>query len=264
VDLQLARKKSQNYLLLFTSLGLLLTTGIVYLGYRNFKKKDELKAIEINQLKYEQEAKVINAMLEGQENERNRIAIDLHDGLAGRLSASRMHMEKLLKNKDLKNKTALTDIANNLDNSLSELRNIARNLMPETLFKYGLKNAVEDYCASISQGRTDIKFVLLFYDSETTLSKNRFLTIYRIIQELINNAVKHAQATEVLVQYMVDKQKINITVEDNGIGFTNELSKDKGGMGLTNLKTRIAYLNGEIEFDSIPNEGTTVHIVINI
>ena len=93
-----------------------------------------------------------------------------------------------------------------IDNSLSELRNIARNLMPETLFRYGLKNAIEDYCSSISQGNNGIKFILQFYSTEVRdHSKYILLTIYRIMQELINNAVKHSKATELLVQFLFEK-----------------------------------------------------------
>lgn len=265
VELQLARKQSQNYFLLSISMGLLVLTGFAYLGYRNFRKKDKLKTAEINQLKYEQESKVYNAMLEGQENERKRLAIDLHDGLAGRLSATRIKLEKLAKkSENKKTEKDFKEAASYIDNSLTELRGIAMNLMPETLFKYGLKNAIEDYCSSIGSGLDDVKFILQFYDTEKVLPPNVALTIYRIIQELINNAVKHSKASEVLVQYLVENNKINITVEDNGQGFFIKDLKEKRGMGLNNLKTRVAYLNGEIDFDSNPDEGTNINIVINL
>jgi signal transduction histidine kinase len=265
VALQLAKKQSQNYLLLSVSMGLLVLASLTFFGYRNFRKRDQIKTAQINKLKHEQESKVYNAMLDGQENERKRLAIDLHDGLAGRLSATRIKLEKLAqKSKNDKAENEFKQAAKNIDDSLTELRGIAMNLMPETLFKYGLKNAIEDYCSSISSGLDDVKFILQFYDTEKVLSDNISLTIYRIIQELINNAIKHSKASEVLVQYLIDNDTINITVEDNGKGFSSEILKEKKGMGLNNLKTRVAYLNGEMEFDSTPNEGTTVHIVINI
>ena len=264
VKLLLAQKRSQNYLLLLASMGFLCLAGFAYLGYRNLKKRDQLKANEIERLKYEQDAKISLAMLEGQENERKRIAIDLHDGLAGRLSATRIKLENLRQySNDPKNGKEFKEAASNIDDSLSELRSIARNLMPETLFRYGLKNAIEDYCLSISQGNEAIKFILQFYDNEVSIQKNVLLTIYRIIQELINNAVKHSQATELLIQFLFDHGKADITVEDNGIGFLMNDVEEKGGMGLKNLKTRVAYLNGAIDFESNPGEGTTVHIVID-
>ena len=265
VELQLTKKKSQNYFLLSISMGLLVLTGFAYLGYRNFRKRDKLKTAEISQLKFEQESKIYNAMLEGQENERKRLAIDLHDGLAGRLSATRIKLEKLAKKSESKKtEKDFKEAASYIDNSLTELRGIAMNLMPETLFKYGLKNAIEDYCSSIGSGLDDVKFILQFYDTEKALAPNVALTIYRIIQELINNAVKHSKASEVLVQYLVADNKINITVEDNGQGFSIQDLQEKRGMGLNNLKTRVAYLNGEIDFDSNLDEGTNVNIVINL
>lgn len=265
VELQLAKKRSQNYFLVSVSLGLLVLAGLTFFGYRNFKKRDQLKTAEINQLKYEQESKVYGAMLDGQENERKRLAIDLHDGLAGRLSATRIKLEKLAqKSNGGKPEQDFKEAAKNIDDSLTELRGIAMNLMPETLFKYGLKNAIEDYCSSIGSGMEDVKFILQFYDSDAVLPDHISLTIYRIIQELINNAIKHSKATEVLVQYLIENNKINITVEDNGKGFSTKELKNNGGMGLNNLKTRVAYLNGEMDFDSTPNEGTNVHIVIDV
>ena len=267
VELLLSRNRAQNYFLLLVSLGLLLLAVTAFVGYRNFKKKNQLKAIEIEKLKYEQEAKVYNAMLDGQEHERKRLAIDLHDGLAGRLSATRINLEKLTLGKkqgEGEEELQILKAAENIDDALSELRSIARNLMPETLFKFGLKTAIEDYCSSISSGTEDVKFILQFYDSDIPLSKNALLTLYRIMQELINNAVKHAKAKEVLIQYIIENQKINITVEDNGIGFSKSDLINKSGMGLKNLNTRVAYLNGTIEFDSIPGEGTTVQIEIDM
>lgn len=265
VELQLTKKKSQNYLLLLISLGLLLLAGLAYLGFRNFRKRDQLKAIEIAELKFQQESKVYNAMLEGQENERQRLAIDLHDGLAGRLSALKINLEKLAKKAVTKKvEKDYRTVAKNIDSSLYELRSIARNLMPETLFNYGIENAVKDYCSSLSGGNKQLNFILQFYDTDLELSQSTNLTLYRIIQELVNNAVKHAQATEVLVQYLVDKDKVNITVEDNGIGFKNLGNESNDGMGLNNLKTRVAYLNGEMDFETSPGEGTNVHIVIPV
>jgi len=262
IALNLERKKSQNYVL-YSVLGIVLFLALLgYLGFRNIKKETQLKIAEINQLKHEQAAKVYNAMLDGQENERKRLAIDLHDGLAGRLSAARIKLEKLFSLNSKKENTQLKYALQSIDDSLSELRDVARDLMPETVLKYGLKAAVEDYCSSISLGVDTIKFILQFYDTEANIPKNTLLTLYRIIQELINNAVKHSEATEVLVQYMVENGKIDVTVEDNGIGFSETAIIDKKGMGLHNLKTRVAYLNGTIDFVSSIGEGTTVHIEI--
>ena len=262
VELLLTKKQSQNYLLLLVSLSLLFLALLAYLGYRNFKKRDRIKANALEKLKLEQESRTYNAILEGQEKERQRLAADLHDGLAGRLSALKMNLEKLAKKADSKkNEQSFRGVAKHIDAALFELRSIARNLMPETLFRYGLEDAIKDYCASLNYGRNTLEFILQFYDGAQRLPQATYLTLYRIIQELINNAVKHSEATEILVQYVVDGDKVTITVEDNGTGFKNDKREVKG-MGLHNLKTRVAYLNGTIDFDSVAGEGTNVHIEI--
>ena len=203
-------------------------------------------------------------MIEGQEKERKRLAIDLHDGLGGRLSGISLNLSKLDKDEPKEYpKKQLRKVMKDLDDSLSELRSIARNMMPETLVKFGLQAALKDYCSSMTGGET--KVTLQFYGSDKGIDLNQQVTMYRVIQELINNAIKHANASEVLVQYMREGNQVDITVEDNGVGFKKEIAETvDSGMGLSNLKTRVAYLKGEMDFQSEENEGTTVNVHINI
>jgi len=264
-DLDLERKKSQNYLLYFL-LGTLLFISISgYLTYNNRQKKALLKeqaqTQEIQYLKVAQERKLFGVMMEGAEKERKRLAADLHDGLGGRLSGISIKLSRLSENKEAKPLLPhIDDILKNLDDSLQELRGVARNLMPETLLTYGLKAAVEDYCSTLSDKET--KITLQFYNTENINDKNELLTLYRIIQELINNAIKHANATEILVQCIVDNTKIDITIEDDGKGFDIAKSNLNNGLGLTSLKNRVDYLNGAMDIRSEINEGTSVNIQI--
>nr|WP_238934686.1 sensor histidine kinase [Aurantibacter crassamenti] len=199
--------------------------------------------------------------MEGAEQERKRLAADLHDGLGGRLSGISIKLSKLSEiAKTTKKLPELDDILENINDSLQELRGVAQNLMPETLLKYGLKAALEDYCSTLKDKDTNI--ILQFYNTEEIKEQNTKLTIYRIIQELINNALKHAQATEILVQFIHDKDKIDITVEDDGIGFKQNKLNKTGGMGLTNLKNRVHFLNGKMDIHSSTNEGTSVNVLI--
>ena len=150
-----------------------------------------------------------------------------------------------------------------LNDSLTELRSIARNMMPETLVKFGLQAALKDYCSSMT-GK-DTKVTLQFYGGDKGIEIQQQVTMYRVIQELINNAIKHANASEVLVQYMREGNNVDITVEDNGVGFkTKKGQTGDSGMGLSNLQTRVAYLKGDLDFHSEENEGTTVNVHINI
>lgn len=267
--LTLEKKKSQAYLLggIISLLGLLLFTGYMFYQRKlqKAKKKEQEQEAEVEVLKQEQQNKIFSAMIEGQEKERKRLAIDLHDGLGGRLSGISMNLSKLDKDEPKEYpKKQLQKVMKDLNDSLTELRNIARNMMPETLVKFGLQAALKDYCSSMTGSET--KVTLQFYGTDKGININQQVTMYRVIQELINNAIKHANATEVLVQYMREGNQVDITVEDNGVGFNqNEsLKKEGSGMGLSNLQTRVAYLKGNIDFESEENEGTTVNVHINI
>ncbi|WP_175416239.1 sensor histidine kinase [Aggregatimonas sangjinii] len=261
-------KKSHAYLLgaLASILAFILFIG--YYAYnqklRKARKKELRQEAEVNLLKQEQQNKIFSAMIEGQEKERKRLAIDLHDGLGGRLSGISMNLSKLDKDEPKQYpKKQLQKVMKDLDDSLTELRTIARNMMPETLVKFGLQAALKDYCSSMT-GK-DTKVTLQFYGGDKGIGIQQQVTMYRVIQELINNAIKHAKASEVLVQYMREGNNVDITVEDNGIGFEkNKNNTHDNGMGLSNLRTRVAYLKGDLDFHSEVNEGTTVNVHINI
>lgn len=262
-------KKSQAYLLggIVSILSLLLFAGYYVYSQRMRKarKKEREQEAEVQVLKQEQQNKIFSAMIEGQEKERKRLAIDLHDGLGGRLSGISMNLSKLDKDEPKEYpKKQLQKVMKDLNDSLTELRSVARNMMPETLVKFGLQAALKDYCSSMTGSET--KVTLQFYGTDKGININQQVTMYRVIQELINNAIKHAKATEVLVQYMREGNQVDITVEDNGIGFdkSKSLNNKDSGMGLSNLQTRVAYLKGNIDFESEENEGTTVNVHINI
>lgn len=261
-------KKSQTYLLLgIASILALLLFGGYYMynqRLRKARKKERMHESEISLIKQEQQTKIFSAMIEGQEKERKRLAIDLHDGLGGRLSGISLNLSKLDKDEPKEYpKKELQKVMKDLGDALTELRSIARNMMPETLVKFGLEAALKDYCSSMTGNET--KVMLQFYGNEKGIELSQQVTMYRVIQELINNAIKHANASEVLVQYIREGNTIDITVEDNGIGFTKEVSENETtGMGLSNLKTRVAYLKGNLDYTSELNEGTTVNVHINI
>ncbi|SIS53844.1 Tetratricopeptide repeat-containing protein [Zobellia uliginosa] len=266
--LALERKRSQTFMLgaVASILSLLLFIGFYAYNQklRRARKQEEQREAEVSLLKQEQQNKIFSAMIEGQEKERKRLAIDLHDGLGGRLSGISLNLSKLNKDEPKEYpKAQLQKVTKDLNDALTELRSIARNMMPETLVKFGLQAALKDYCSSMTGNGT--KVTLQFYGTEKGISLNQQVTMYRVIQELINNAVKHAKATEVLVQYMRDGNRVDITVEDNGIGLNKtDFEEKEGGMGISNLRTRVAYLKGDLEFHSEENEGTTVNVQITV
>ena len=144
-----------------------------------------------------------------------------------------------------------------LDQSISELRRVSHNMMPEALIKYGLKEALENYCENLNlSGKINVQ--LQTYGMENRMEQSTEIVVYRIIQELLNNVIKHAEAKKVLIQLVREDDRFNLTVEDDGKGF--DVKEIKDGAGLSNIRARIDYLNGNMDVVSKKGEGTSVHI----
>jgi signal transduction histidine kinase len=138
-----------------------------------------------------------------------------------------------------------------------ELRRVAHHLMPEALSRFGLKPALGDFCRSLSQ-----IIVFNWFGESERLDRNLEIVIYRIINELVNNALKYAGASQILVQVMQEADRIAVIVQDDGCGF--DTSSETTGMGLANIRNRIASFNGIIQIDSKENEGTEINIELRI
>lgn len=149
-----------------------------------------------------------------------------------------------------------------LDNSISELRRVAHNMMPEVLVKFGLREALKSYCDSIQQsGIFKVDFQSL--GTDTRLASNTEIILYRIVQELLNNASKYAKASTVLVQLAFHENEISITVEDNGVGFDTAKIQQSSGAGWNNIRSRVEYLKGKIDVTSGAG-GTSVYLHIPV
>ena len=196
--------------------------------------------------------------MQGEEIERKRLARDLHDGLGSMLSGLKLYYSGT----EQTNKKESQEINNQLDNSIKELRQIAQNLMPESLLKLGLIAALKDLCSRFSNDKTLIEFQE--FGVQNNISESKQITVYRIIQELINNALKYANASEILVNCSQNQNIFLITVEDNGSGFDAKKSNLFEGMGLKNIKNRVDFLKGELEIDSQPETGTVFNIELNV
>ncbi len=250
--------------ILFGVLSFLLFLSVLFLWIfnKNQKKLSAQKEINLKQdlIAFENRHKlsVSKALIQGEEIERKRIARDLHDGLGSMLSGLKIHLNLAKKEKG----EIINGVDTLLDNSIKELRNISQNLMPESLLELSLEHALKDLCAANSNTTTKIEFQYLIKKSK--LPKNYEIMIYRIIQELLNNASKYANASRVLVSCSQNQDVFFITVEDNGIGFTILDTKNKTGMGLKNIKNRVEFLNGKLEIESKINQGTSTYIELNV
>jgi signal transduction histidine kinase len=268
-SLSIKKKSSLNYFLI-GSLAALMIVG--FLGYRNFrhrqqfaKQQDELQQQRIRELEKDKQLVAVDAMLQGQEEERSRLAKDLHDGLGGLLSGVKFSLSNMKDNLIItpENMTVFERSLDMLDTSIKELRRVAHNMMPELLTKFGLDEALKEYCNSINA--TDLLSVK--YQSvgmDTRIEKSAEIIIYRIVQELLNNILKHAAAKEAMVQLVKEEGRLSIIVEDDGKGFETALIKNNKGAGLTSIQSRVDYLKGQLDIHSEEGKGTLVNIEINL
>lgn len=256
------KKQTLNAILIGSSIALLL---ILFLAYRNFRNKRKVQNLKISELEKDKQLLSVDAMLKGQEEERSRIAKDLHDGLGGLLSGTKLSFIHMKENLILtpENAEQFDKSLSMLDTTIVDLRKVAQNLMPEALVKFGLDEALRDFCNSI-QSSSKITVNYQKIGVERKLNNTAEVFVYRIIQELTNNAVKHSKATEIIVQLALSETKTSITVEDNGIGYDKTKLQNKNGSGLDNIEYRVHYLNGTIDTETDLNNGTSVNIELNV
>jgi signal transduction histidine kinase/ligand-binding sensor domain-containing protein len=198
------------------------------------------------------------------EQERTRMACELHDGLGSMLSGIKYSFSAMKSQLDLNESQQVMFHSNidKLNESIIELRNITHSMASDSLLKYGLDNSLRDYCNNMSQpGVLDISFKAL-QTEKVNLSEEQSFHIFRIVQELLQNIVKHAAAAHAIVQISYHAKKLYITVEDDGKGFEMDSGIRKNGMGLKNMESRIKILKGRMDFQTAPSKGTSVLIEI--
>lgn len=258
-QLSIRQKNILNYILLGGASGLLF---ILFLSYRNYRNKQKLQQQRINELETENQLAATEAVLKGEEQERTRLAKDLHDGLGGMLSGIKYSLNTMKGNLIMTpdNAQAFERSMDMLDSSIKEMRRVAHNMMPEALLKFGLDTALKDFCNDInSSGALKVNYQSIGLDKKT-IDQTNAIAIYRIVQELLNNTMKHAAATTAIVQVTHIDDILSITVEDDGKGFDTLTLKNEKGIGWTNIQNRVEFLKGKLDINSQPGKGTSVHI----
>lgn len=209
------------------------------------------------------EEKAIKAVVEGEERERHRIANELHDGLGQYLSAANMHLNtvysdsrSLSDSSDRAFKTGLQM----LEHAISETRSISHNLLPKAIQDYGLKLAVESLVNEM-QSTQEISIYLFQKYRDETVPGNIQINFFRIIQEALNNAIKHSGGTTISINLVYSDNELICTIEDNGIGF-DPLNVTNEGLGLQSMKTRVAAMSGNLDIDSKQNSGTLITAIV--
>ncbi len=260
---QRSRLQQKNILLESLLGGVLLLSALGFTIYRGEKRKRRLQLIMMADLMKEQEIDQLKAKLNGEEEERIRIAQELHDGIMVQFSSVKMNLSCVVDRAiDPEEKTAINKIVTQLDNATRELRKSAHNLMPDMLLEEGLSEAVYYFLSELKQG-LGIEIDYQHYGELPMMSTEYELMLYRIVQELAQNAIKHSKATQIIVQLNCTENILSLTVEDNGIGFKPG-PPQAGGIGIKNIQSRVASLKGTMEINSEQGVGSTIYIELDI
>jgi signal transduction histidine kinase len=260
-DKQLAINQKNTVIGIIIGLALIL----FLLGFGFYRRKQlEQKAILAAEQTKQREL-LTRAVIEAEETERKRIASDLHDGVGQLFSAVKMNLGGLLnrveitKDEDrfLAEKTMAL-----VDESCKEVRVISHKMMPNFLLKSGIASDIKSFIEKIDENTLKISFESSGFKEQ--LEFNEEIILYRVIQELINNVIKHAKANELHIVLNKTKQNIQVKIIDNGVGFDYEKALEKGGLGLKNILVRIEYLKGKVHFSSHRPSGTIVQIDVPI
>jgi signal transduction histidine kinase len=252
-DIKLHQRKTEIWLLIFVIISI--TGAGIFLFYRHQQRqKAALDAERISQ----QETR-INAVFQAQEEERRRIAKELHDGIGQTISAIKMNYQSL-SGKAVEKELApdFEKIGKMLENAGVEVRSISHQMLPKELEQFGLIPAVEGML-SLNLDNAPLKYEFEHSGFSERISSHIELAMFRVLQELVSNVVKHAKANQLTVQLVKLKSHVVLNVSDNGIGFDVEC-KEKNGIGLLNIASRIDAIKGHLHYESISGKGTTVTI----
>lgn len=258
---------SENNLILILVVGtggMLMLAGAIIFFVIYYQKRMLQNRIATQQLEADYQRQLLQSTIDSQEKERKRIASDLHDGVGAMLSAAKLNLNMLrsgtIPAEELTE--AIGETKEMIDDTIDTVRRISKDLLPSSLEAFGLSKAVQELCEKLDNPQTRVTFNE--NNEPHSLSQQEELLIFRMIQELINNALKHAEASEIAVQLDWGKP-LSVVVTDDGKGFNlEETRKDiKKGVGLYSIENRASLVGGEVEFQSKPGEGSTVKIIIS-
>jgi tetratricopeptide (TPR) repeat protein len=256
IEQQQNKLRFQSFLFIGIA-GLILLAGLlIHSQYKRYRLKQETK-LKTEMMKQQELA--TKAVIEAEENERQRIAKDLHDGVGQMMSAAKMNLsafESEITFTNNEQKKSYEKIIQLVDDGCKEVRHVSHNMMPNALLKNNLADAIQDFIDKLDNKA--MKVHLYTEGLDERLDANVEIVLYRMIQECVNNVIKHAGATTLDISLIRDKDGISATIEDNGKGFDTADDQKFEGIGLKNINTRIEYLKGKVDFDSAPGRGTVV------
>lgn len=239
----------------------LFTAGL--LGYSYYHRYRLKQTAKLQRAVMHQQEMATKAVIEAEEKERKRIAADLHDGVGQMMSAARMNLSAIeggINFANTEQRNNFNKIVSLIDESCNEVRSVSHNMMPNALLKSGLASAVKEFLDKLNNNLIKVSFFTEGLNKR--VDSNIETVLYRIIQECVNNVIKHSGANSLDISLLKEKEEITVTIEDNGKGFdTSEVANFKG-IGLKNIMSRVTYLKGTVEWDSAEGKGTVVAIHI--
>lgn len=263
LKLQKAEITKKNYFLWGLAVVSIL---VIFAGFSFYRKRQIQNKLHLQAEVMRQQDLATKAIINAEENERKRIAADLHDGVGQMMSAAKMNLsaiESEIPFKDDAQKISFENLISLVDESCKEIRSVSHQMMPNALLKSGLASAVKEFLDKIDN--RIIKINLHAEGLQERLDSNTETVLYRVIQECVNNVIKHSGANNLDISLIKDEDGIAATVEDNGRGFDTKDKQKFEGIGLKNISSRVAFLKGTVDFDSSPGKGTLVaiHVPIN-
>jgi len=258
IFLQQAEIKKKNYLIA-GAVGLMFFSLLLsYSAYRRYKLRQQAR---LQQEIIRQQELATHAVIEAEERERKRIAGDLHDGVGQLMSAAKMNLSMIgseLSFASEEQRQSFEKAMSLVDEGCREVRTVSHNIMPNALLKSGLSTAIREFVNKIDH--RVIKVNLYTEGLHQRIDEKTESVLYRIVQECVNNVIKHASASQLDISIIREETDLTLTIEDNGKGFDSTDKSNFDGIGIRNIQSRVDYLKGSVEWDTAPGKGTVVMV----
>ncbi|GAB3939129.1 ATP-binding protein [Larkinella terrae] len=238
---------------------------ILYLRNRQIRsrQKEELQQRMLEQIEKQRHIELMEGIMQAEENERHKIADQLHDEVNTMLALASLNISSTLENgiRDNRSEQKLYKTQEVLTSVSSTIRGISHRLTPLTIERSGFRKAIEELAETVNlAGKIELETIVVGFEDNSKYAVSFLNDLFRIVQELVHNILKHAQATDALVEVIEHEKTLSIVVEDNGVGIPDDAMNN--GKGLSGMKAKVAYLNGQIEIKRKSDNGTLVVIEI--
>jgi len=256
--------ESNSIILVFFigTLGMILLALSIFFFFVTYQKRMLKKQLELNETQARQREEIIRNTIQSQENERKRIARDLHDEVGAMLSVVKLNVGRIeKKSEDAKAKVLASQTKQYLDEVITQVRRISRALLPPSLEKLGIFFAIEELSNWVNKAE-QIKIECWKSGEQFRFEPEKELAVFRIVQELLNNAIKYSEGDLIKINTRFNNQIVMVSVTDNGKGF-NIAEKQNSGLGLKNLESRSRLIGAKFKLKSKPGKGTNAIIYIN-